>query len=94
MSVTVVLPGVLREYAEGADEVRVDVATDATVADVLAALERGHPLLGRRLRDETGALRRYVNVFVDGDEVRTREGVATAVKDGAVVHVLPSVAGG
>ena len=50
--------------------------------------------MGRRLRDETGALRRHVNLFVDGDDVRALQGPRTALHDGAVLHVLPSVAGG
>jgi molybdopterin converting factor small subunit len=64
------------------------------VGEVLDALAADHPLLGRRIRDETGALRRFVNVYVDGDDVRFGQGLATAVRDGAVVQVLPSVAGG
>jgi molybdopterin converting factor small subunit len=51
-------------------------------------------VLERRIRDEAGALRRFVNVYVDGDDVRFVDGVHTALRDGAVVQVLPSVAGG
>jgi molybdopterin converting factor small subunit len=58
------------------------------------ALAVEHPLLGRRIRDETGAVRRFVNVYVDGDDVRFGAGLATPVADGATVHVLPSIAGG
>jgi molybdopterin converting factor small subunit len=46
------------------------------------------------VRDETGALRRYVNVYVDGEDVRALDGIATALRPGSQVHVLPSVAGG
>ena len=92
MSVQVVLPGVLADLAGGRRHVDVDV--DGTVRDVLDVLAADHPVLGRRLRDETGALRRYVNVYVDGDDVRGGQGLATPVSDRAVVHVLPSVAGG
>ena len=93
MSVQVVLPGVLADLAGGTR--RVEVAAPAgTVGEVLDALAADHPLLGRRIRDETGALRRFVNVYVDGDDVRFGQGLATAVRDGAVVQVLPSVAGG
>jgi molybdopterin converting factor small subunit len=51
-------------------------------------------MLGRRIRDETGQVRRFVNVYVDGDDVRFNGGLATPVRDGAEVQVLPSVAGG
>ena len=52
------------------------------------------PLLGARIRDETGALRRHVNVFVDGQDVLRIGGLDLLVGPGAVVHILPSVAGG
>jgi molybdopterin synthase sulfur carrier subunit len=51
-------------------------------------------MLGRRLRDDTGVLRRHVNVYVDGDDVRGSGGPATALSHGAVVDIVPSVAGG
>jgi sulfur-carrier protein len=93
MTVEVVLPGVLADLAGGQKHLDVDL-TDATVGGLLDVLAAEHPLLGRRIRDETGQLRRFVNVYVDGDDVRFDKGVATAVRDGAVVQVLPSVAGG
>ena len=89
----VVLPGVLADLAGGAKHLQVDVR-GATVADLLDALAADHPLLARRIRDETGAVRRFVNVYVDGDDVRFRGGLTTRVPDGAEVQVLPSVAGG
>jgi len=93
MSVQVVLPGVLADLAGGAKHLDVDPAGD-TLADLLDALAGRHPTLGRRIRDETGRVRRFVNVYVDGEDVRWQGGLATAVRDGAVVQVLPSVAGG
>ena len=92
MTVQVVLPGFLADLAGGARQVDVECA--GTVAEVLDRLADGSPLLVRRIRDETGAIRRFVNVYVDGDDVRFGQGVDTAVQDGAVVQVLPSVAGG
>ncbi len=70
------------------------VADLARVPDLLDRLDAEHPLLGRRIRDETGAVRRFVNVYVDGDDVRFEQGLATTVGDGTVIQVLPSVAGG
>lgn len=93
MSVTVLLPGVLAEVAGGARRLHLD-PTPADVGALLDALAADHPLLVRRLRDETGALRRHVNVYVDGEDVRGRQGLRTPVRADAEVHVLPSVAGG
>ena len=94
MSVEVVLPGYLADLAGGQKHVDVEVDGDRTLAAVLDRLAEGRPLLDRRIRDETGALRRFVNVYVDGEDVRFAAGLRTPVADGSVVHVLPSVAGG
>ena len=93
MSVEVVLPGVLADLAGGARSLRV-ADTGPTLADLLDQLAVEHPVLGRRIRDESGTVRRFVNVYVDGEDVRFCSGLATPVRDGAVVQVLPSVAGG
>ena len=93
MPVTVRLPAALADTVGGARAVEVD-AGGTDLAAVLDAVADAHPVLGRRVRDETGALRRYVNVYVDGTDVRAGAGLATAVGDGSVVDVLPSVAGG
>ncbi|MCF6506877.1 MoaD/ThiS family protein [Blastococcus sp. MG754426] len=93
MHVEVVLPGSLADLAGGSRHLRVD-PDGATLAAVLDAVAAAHPVLGRRIRDEAGAVRRFVNVYVDGEDVRWQGGLATAVRDGAVVQVLPSVAGG
>lgn len=94
MTVEVVLPGFLADLAGGERHVQVEVADGGTVAAVLDRLVDGRPVLDRRIRDETGAVRRFVNVYVDGEDVRYAEGVRTPVGDGSVVHVMPSVAGG
>ena len=93
MSVQVLLPGVLAALTGGEKHLAVDPTGD-TLGDLLDALAAEHPLLGRRIRDETGQVRRFVNVYVDGDDVRFEGGLATKVRDGAEVQVLPSVAGG
>ncbi|NEK87078.1 MoaD/ThiS family protein [Blastococcus saxobsidens] len=93
MSVQVLLPGALAPLAGGARHLHVD-PRGGTLADVLDALAAEHPMLTRRIRDETGQVRRFVNVYVDGDDVRFGGGLATPVRSGAEVHVLPSVAGG
>jgi molybdopterin synthase sulfur carrier subunit len=93
VSVQVLLPGVLAALAGGEKHVQLEPAGD-TLADLLDALAAEHPMLARRIRDETGQVRRFVNVYVDGDDVRFEGGLATKVRDGAEVQVLPSVAGG
>jgi molybdopterin converting factor small subunit len=89
----VLLPGALADLAGGARHLAVE-PRDGTLAGLLDALAVEHPRLARRIRDETGALRRFVNVYVDGEDVRYDGGLAAVVRDGAEVQVLPSVAGG
>jgi molybdopterin converting factor small subunit len=93
MTVQVLLPGVLATLAGGAKHLHLQ-PEGPTLADLLDALAAEHPMLARRIRDETGQVRRFVNVYVDGDDVRFEQGLATPVRDGAEVQVLPSVAGG
>ena len=89
---TVLVPGALR--AEAGGEHRVDVAAGGTLRGVLDEIGERWPRLERRIRDETGALRRYVNVYVDGEDCRRTGGLDTPVAASAEVRVLPSVAGG
>jgi molybdopterin converting factor small subunit len=93
MTVQVLLPGVLAALAGGVKHLDLEPKGE-TLGDLLDALAAEHPLLGRRIRDVTGRVRRFVNVYVDGDDVRFEGGLAARVRDGAEVHVLPSVAGG
>ncbi len=93
--VRIILPGVLRELADGVGELVIPVGGEATLLrTVLDAAVVTRPQLGARIRDETGALRRHVNVFVDGQDVRRAGGLDARVGPDAVVHILPSVAGG
>jgi sulfur-carrier protein len=93
--VRIILPGVLREFADGAGELVVPVGDEATsLRMVLDAAVVNRAQLGARIRDETGALRRHVNVFVNGQDVRHLGGLDVSVDPNAVVHILPSIAGG
>jgi molybdopterin synthase sulfur carrier subunit len=93
--VRVILPGVLRELADGDSELVVPVGGEPTsLRTVLDAAVVTRLQLGARIRDETGELRRHVNVFVDGQDVRRLGGLDVLVRPDAVVHILPSVAGG
>ena len=89
--VTIHLPGPLRAYCAGAS--RLPIAA-GTVRAALEHLERDQAALYRNLCDETGALRRHLNVFVNSDNVRDLEGVDTALRAGDVVTFLPAVSGG
>ena len=91
MAVKVRIPTQLRPLAGGASEVEVD---GATVADLLKALDVAHPGFGERLFDESGQLRRFVNVFVADEDIRFLDGLATPVPDGETVSIVPAVAGG
>ncbi|BCJ34693.1 molybdopterin synthase sulfur carrier subunit [Actinocatenispora thailandica] len=94
MSVTVLLPGVLRADAGGSGHLSLELPPGATLRVALDQLAARHPRLDRRLRDDQGALRRYVNLYVDGAECRGLAGLDTPVPAGAELHVIPSVAGG
>jgi molybdopterin converting factor small subunit len=89
--VTVRIPTQLRSLSGNAAEVKVD---GATVAEVLKALDAQHPGFGERLFDESGGLRRFVNVFVADEDIRFLQGIDTAVESGTVVSIVPAVAGG
>ncbi|AUG79129.1 molybdenum cofactor biosynthesis protein MoaD [Kitasatospora sp. MMS16-BH015] len=91
MSATVRIPTILRTYTGGAAEV---TAEGATLAEVIQSLEADHPGIAARILDDTGKLRRFVNVYVNDDDVRFDSGLETAVADGASVSVIPAVAGG
>ena len=91
----IILPGVLRELADGLSELVVPVGGESVLLrPVLDAAVVTRPRRGARIRDVTGALRRHVNVFVDGQDVRRSGGLDVLVGPDAVVHILPSVAGG
>jgi len=90
--VTVLVPGVLRAETGGA--ARLDVAAAGTLRAVLDEVADRWPRLERRIRDERGEVRRYVNIYVDGADCRLAEGQDTSVSDSGEVQILPSVAGG
>lgn len=91
MAVTVRIPTSLRGLTDGNKEVEVG---EGRVAEVIDDVARRYPKLGERLVNEDGAPRRFVNIFVDDEDIRFLEGVDTKVDDGEVVTILPAVAGG
>jgi MoaD family protein len=91
VSVLVKIPTQLRAAAGGASEASVE---GATVQEVLDGLFERHGELRERLADDDGSLRRFVNVYVAGEDIRFLDGLETPVADGAEVTILPAVAGG
>ncbi len=91
MTVTVRVPTTLRTLTGGEAELQVE---GATVGDVLKNLDAAHPGIASRLLDDSGSLRRFVNVFVADDDIRFLQGLDTPVPDGEVVAIIPAVAGG
>jgi molybdopterin converting factor small subunit len=92
MSVTVRIPTILRTLTGGDAEVDVDGAD--TLQAVIDKLEADHPGLRTRVLDDDGKLRRFVNVYVNDDDVRFASGLETPTPDGASVSIIPAVAGG
>jgi sulfur-carrier protein len=91
MSVSVRVPTILRGYTGGAAEV---TAEPGTLREVLAGLDAAYPGLAGRILDESGKIRRFVNVYVGDEDVRFAGGLDTPVPAGAHVSVIPAVAGG
>ena len=89
--ITVLIPTPLRRFTGGEAKV---VVGGSSVAEVLDALEAAHPGIGERLRDDSGQLRRFVNVFVNGQNVRDGQGVDTPLSTGDEVGIIPAMAGG
>jgi MoaD family protein len=90
MAIEVRIPTILRNYTDGAKAVE---AGGATLDELIADLEARHPGLRDRLVDDKG-LRRFVNVYLNDEDVRFLGGLDTQVSDGDTVTVLPAVAGG
>ena len=90
-TITIHVPGPLRPYCAGAS--RLSVEADSVRA-LLADLEQSEPAFCRNVCDETGALRRHLNVFVNSDNIRDRDGIDTTLGPGDVVTFLPAVSGG
>jgi molybdopterin converting factor small subunit len=91
MSVNVRIPTILRTYTGGNAEVS---AEGATLAEVIKDLEANHTGISARLLDDNGKLRRFVNIYVNEDDVRFADGLETATPDGAGVSIIPAGAGG
>ena len=91
MSVSVRIPTILRTYTGGESEV---TAEGGTLAEVLDDLDSRYAGIKGRIIDESGELRRFVNVYVGNDDVRFLDNLGTTTPDGAQISVIPAVAGG
>lgn len=88
---TVHIPPALRKYTQGQEEVSVD---GGNVRDLLGNLEKSFPGIGERIVDDSGAVRRFVNVFVADEDIRFMDNLETAVKEADEVSIIPAIAGG
>jgi molybdopterin converting factor small subunit len=91
MTITIRVPGALRDSCAGASELTLSASS---VRAALLQIELSHPTLYRSICDETGAVRRHVNLFVNRSHVRDREGLETALEPGDILTILPAVSGG
>ncbi|MFJ2651725.1 MoaD/ThiS family protein [Streptomyces sp. NPDC087420] len=91
MSVKVRIPTILRTYTGGQAEVP---AEGETLSEVIQSLEANHPGIAARVLDDEGKLRRFVNVYVNDDDVRFEQGLQTVTPAGAGISIIPAVAGG
>ena len=91
MSVHVRIPTPLRRFTSGAEEVG---AAGPTVGHIVDDLERQFPGMKERLCDADGSVRRFVNIYLNGDDIRFLNNLETGVKDGDELSIVPAIAGG
>jgi len=91
MAVTVLIPTPLQKLTNGQAEVS---AAGGTVGEIVASLEASFPGIKERLCDANGKLRRFVNVYVNNEDIRFEQNEETAVKDGDEISIVPAIAGG
>jgi molybdopterin synthase sulfur carrier subunit len=91
MAVMIRIPAPLRRVTKGQDKVELE---GKTLSDILAQMEVRFPGIKERLMDESGELRHFVNIYVNGEDVQFLQGLKTAIKTGDEVSIVPAVAGG
>ena len=91
MAVSVLVPTPLRKFTNEQETI---TAQAGTVATLIADLERQYPGIAARLTDDQGELRRFVNIYVNEEDIRFLAGKETPVNDGDAVSIVPAIAGG
>ncbi len=91
MAVSVLIPTPLRKLTSDQDTVQVEAGT---VDEMMQALEEKFPGMGGRLRDDKGELRRFINLYLNDEDIRFLQGKDTPLKDGDSVSIVPAIAGG
>ena len=91
MATKVRIPAPLRKLTK--DQAVVE-SSGSTIEAVLADLEKNYPGIRERICDETGQVRRFINIFVNGEDIRFKDGVRTQIADNAEVSIIPAIAGG
>jgi len=91
MSVRVRVPTPLRKYTQGVEEVN---AQGSNVKSLVEDLEKNYPGIKERICDESGKVRRFVNVYVNGDDIRFLQNLDTSIKEGDNISIVPAIAGG
>jgi molybdopterin converting factor small subunit len=91
MTVNIRIPTPLRKYTDGQDQVSVE---GSTVGEALANLTDAHPEIESRIFDDSGTLRRFVNVFANDEDIRFQDSLDTGVSEGDQISIVPAIAGG
>ncbi len=91
MAVKVRIPTPLRKLTNGSDEV---TAEGANVAEIIEDLERNYPGLKERICEDTGKLRRFVNIYLNDEDIRFKSNMETALKENDELSIIPAIAGG
>ena len=91
MSLKVVIPAPLRKFTQGAESVDVEAGT---VREVLDTLNSRYPGFRASVCDESGSIRRFINIYINGEDVRFLDNLSTRVEDGAEVAIVPAISGG
>ncbi len=91
MSLKVIIPTPLRRFTAGAELVEME---PGTVREILDRLDTRHPGFRASVCDESGSLKRFINIYVDGEDIRFLDNLATPAKDGSEIAIVPAISGG
>lgn len=91
MSITVLVPTPLRPLTGDQEQVE---ANGSTIGEIIDDLEKNHPGIGERICDAGGEIRRFVNIYLNQEDIRFKDGKATATNDGDEISIVPAIAGG